>query len=242
MQHVLLRCAPPRSACPCGSHVQNRQVAGRYGQRTCDIHNYAARSLPTGPSLRHGPPLLAFDAAHRDRAPARRSLVPHLRALAPYSCHCSQHLAVKTSSVRIAKASLSNRPLFECLRKKKCCLQISSCDADNLISSLLHNLVHVHTPEALGLFMAIRGVSGTSFVSIPGNLLLAPASYHTFCLFYYILCHVPACGCASERLHRSRCPQLNFPTTYLCLLCLPAALFSFLPQKKKTRRPCDCFS
>ena len=126
--------------------------------------------------------------------------------------------------------------------KKKCCLQISSCDADNLISSLLHNLVHVHTPEALGLFMAIRGVSGTSFVSIPGNLLLAPASYHTFCLFYYILCHVPACGCASERLHRSRCPQLNFPTTYLCLLCLPAALFSFLPQKKKTRRPCDCFS
>ena len=71
-----------------------------------------------------------------------------------------------------------------------------------------------------------------------GNLRWPPVSYHTFCLFYCILYHVPACGCASERLHRSRCPQLNFPITYLCLLCLPAALFSFLPQKKKTRRPC----
>ena len=26
MRHALLRCAPPRSACPCGSHAQHRQV------------------------------------------------------------------------------------------------------------------------------------------------------------------------------------------------------------------------
>ena len=100
------------------SFSASRQVATCCGQRTCDIRNYAARSLTTGPSLRHGPPLLAFDAAHRDRAPARRSLVPHLRAIAPFPCHCSQHLAVKTLTLRFAKASLSNRPLFECLRKK----------------------------------------------------------------------------------------------------------------------------
>ena len=54
-----------------------------------------------------------------------------------------------------------------------------------------------------------------------------------YSIFYCTLCSVPACGCASERWHRSRCPQLNFPATYLCLLCLPAALFSFLPQKRK---------
>ena len=57
-----------------------------------------------------------------------------------------------------------------------------------------------------------------------------------YSIFYCILCPVPACGCASERWHRSRCPQLNFPATYLCLLCLPAALFSFLPQKKKKKK------
>ena len=65
---------------------------------------------------------------------------------------------------------------------------------------------------------------------------------------YFVL--FPAFGCASERCHRSRCPQLNTPATLfithflrsllpLCLLCFPAALLSFLP-KKKTRRPCDC--
>ena len=86
------RCA--RATCPREKQVSLRQVATCCGQRTCDIRNYAARSLPTGPSLRHGPPSLAFDAAHRDRTPARRSLVLHLRAFAPYSCHCSQHLAV----------------------------------------------------------------------------------------------------------------------------------------------------
>jgi hypothetical protein len=42
-------------------------------------------------------------------------------------------------------------------------------------------------------------------------------------------------------LHRSRCPQLNFPTTYLCLLCLPAALFSFLPQKRKQGGRVTCY-
>ena len=86
------RCA--RATCPREKQVSLRQVATCCGQRTCDIRNYAARSLPTGPSLRHGPPSLAFDAAHRDRTPARRPLVLHLRAFAPYSCHCSQHLAV----------------------------------------------------------------------------------------------------------------------------------------------------
>ena len=59
---------------------------------------------------------------------------------------------------------------------------------------------------------------------------------------YFVL--FPACGCASERCHRSRCPQLNTPATLfithflrsllpLCLLCFPAALLSFLPQKKE---------
>ena len=59
---------------------------------------------------------------------------------------------------------------------------------------------------------------------------------------YFVL--FPAFGCASERCHRSRCPQLNTPATLfithflrsllpLCLLCFPAALLSFLPQKKE---------
>ena len=132
------RCA--RATCPREKKVSLRQVATCCGQKTCDIRNYAARSLPTGPSLRHGPPLLAFDAAHRDRTPARRSLVPHLRAFAPYSCHCSQHLdrrkcphggfwgpprggiscdqpCCKPLTLRFAKGSLSNRSLFECLGK-----------------------------------------------------------------------------------------------------------------------------
>jgi hypothetical protein len=42
---------------------------------------------------------------------------------------------------------------------------------------------------------------------------------------YFVL--FPACGCASERWHRSRCPQLNTPATF------PAALLSFLLQKRK---------
>ena len=52
-----------------------------------------------------------------------------------------------------------------------------------------------------------------------------------YSIFYCILCPVPACGCASERWHRSRCPQLN-----LFMPALPSGcLVFFFTTKKKTR-------
>ena len=77
---------------------------GRCGQSTCDIRDYAARSLPIAPGFRHGSPPLAFDNALKGlRVSAHRFGHPH------------QHLAVKTLRIHVAKVSLSNRPLFECL-------------------------------------------------------------------------------------------------------------------------------
>ena len=78
--------------------------------------------------------------------------------------------------------------------------------------------------------------------SLPHFLLVLFLLFISYFTAYFVL--FPACGCASERWHRSRCPQLNIPATLfpthflrillpLCLLCFPAALLSFLLQKRK---------
>ena len=78
--------------------------------------------------------------------------------------------------------------------------------------------------------------------SLPHFLLVLFLLFITYFTAYFVL--FPACGCASERWHRSRCPQLNTPATLfpthflrillpLCLLCFPAALLSFLLHNKK---------
>ena len=89
-------CVPLRFACaaPAGE--------GRCGQSTCDIRDYAARSLPIAPGFRHGSPPLAFDNALKGR-----------RVSAHRFGHPHQQLAVKTLRIHVAKVSLSNRPLFE---------------------------------------------------------------------------------------------------------------------------------
>ena len=47
--------------------------------------------------------------------------------------------------------------------------------------------------------------------SLPHFLLMLFLLSTPYFTAYFVL--FPACGCASERWHRSRCPQLNFPTT-----------------------------
>ena len=92
-----------------------RGVAGR-GHATfvttrpgvCPLAQASATARLYWPLTRH-----TGTALQRD-APSSRTCAH----LAPHSYHCSQHLAVKTLTLRFAKASLSNRPLFECLRKK----------------------------------------------------------------------------------------------------------------------------
>jgi hypothetical protein len=77
--------------------------------------------------------------------------------------------------------------------------------------------------------------------SLPHFLLMLFLLSTPYFTAYFVL--FPACGCASERWHRSRCPQLNTPATLfpthslrvllpLYLLCFPAALLSFLCKKE----------
>ena len=139
----------------------------------------------------------------------------------------------KPLTLRFAKGSLSNRSLFECLGK-------------NYPRSLRFQA----PARPSELFAHARDFSRAPSLMEPwgfGNLFPAPSFLPHILL---ILLHTLSCSClrlcfrkvAQVSLSAVDCPQLNFPTTYLCLLCLPAALFSFLPQKRKTRRPCDCFA
>ena len=81
--------------------------------------------------------------------------------------------------------------------------------------------------------------------SLPHFLLVLFLLFIPYFTAYFVL--FPACGCASERWHRSRCPQMNTPATLfpthflrillpLCLLCSPPALLSFCC--KKSPLPC----
>jgi hypothetical protein len=76
-------------------------------------------------------------------------------------------------------------------------------------------------------------------------MLSAITIHFAYFTAYFVL--FPACGCASERWHRSRCPQLNTPATLfttlflrsllpLCLLCFQLPCFLFCRKKRKTRR------
>jgi len=120
-------CVPLRFACaaPAGE--------GRCGQSTCDIRDYAARSLPIVPGFRHGSPPLDFDNDLKGRRVSAHRFLPHMRAFSwrpwtspPTPC-CKKRervlfierhrprAPVKTLRIHVAKVSLSNRPLFECL-------------------------------------------------------------------------------------------------------------------------------
>lgn len=72
MRHALLRCAPPRSACPCGSHAQHRQV-----------RDVAVRAHATFATTRPGvcplPQASATAPLHWPlTTPSRASVSPHI--------------------------------------------------------------------------------------------------------------------------------------------------------------------
>jgi hypothetical protein len=69
--------------------------------------------------------------------------------------------------------------------------------------------------------------------------LVGPGLQKAYFTAYFVL--FPACGCASERWHRSRCPQLNFPASLFVPALLSNCLAFFFATKKKTRRPCETF-
>ena len=101
--------------CPCGSHAQHRQVS-----------DVAVRAHATFATTRPGvcplPQASATAPLHWPlTTPSRAAVSPHIvsyptcaRLLGAHG-HPHQHLAVKTWRIHVAKVSLSNRPLFECL-------------------------------------------------------------------------------------------------------------------------------
>ena len=164
--------------------------------------------------------------------------VPAVHALAVHACGmraCASHARVACTCCAC--------PCCACL----CCAL--SCGVWCACAALIYIVwssptLHPRRPWRLAMTFTLSPFSVTYACSchalfLPLCPFLACVVPSFYSIFYCILCPVPACGCASERWHRSRCPQLNFPATYLCLLCLPAALFSFC-HKKENKGPCDC--
>ena len=63
--------------------VRMRSTGRCCGQSTCDIRDYAARSLPIAPGFRHGSPPLAFDNALKGRRVSAHRFLPHMRTDIP---------------------------------------------------------------------------------------------------------------------------------------------------------------
>ena len=194
---------------------------------------------------------------HRGGAPARalcwrcaclrcRACVPHAR-VACTCCACACYACLRYVRLRFLACTCCACPCCACLRCVLACGVWCTCAALIYIvwsSPTLHPrrpwrpaMTLTLSPFSVTYACSCHVIMDCSSLFAPFLACVVPSFYS---IFSCILCPVPACGCASERWHRSRCPQLNFPATYLCLLCLPAALLSFLLQKKKTRRPCAC--
>ena len=168
--------------------------------------------------------------------------VPAVHALGVHACGmraCASHARVACTCCAC--------PCCACLRCAISCGVWCACAAPVYIVWSSPTL-HPRRPWRLAMTFTLSPFSVTYACSCHALFLpLCPISCLccSFSLSHILLRTLfPACGCASERWHRSRCPQLNIPATLfpthflrillpLCLLCFPAALLSFLLQKRK---------
>ena len=199
---------------------------------------------------------------HRGGAPARalcwrcaclrcRACVPHAR-VACTCCTCACCACLRYASHARVACTCCACPCCACLRCVLSCGVWCACAA--LIYIVWSSpTLHPRRPWRLAMTFTLSPFSVTYACSCHALFLpLCPISCLccSFSLSHILLRTLfPACGCASERWHRSRCPQLNTPATFfpthflrillpLCLLCFPTALLWTDPLIIKARPAC----